>query len=77
MRLKQSFSMSDDRSLSKYQQKASTAVMRCLAASHSLSPFPKDVVLLVSWVSGQQGGCSWRYVAVGRQPKPGWSGRCK
>lgn len=57
--------------------KSSTAVMRCLAASCSLSSFSKNAVLLVSWVPGRQGGCSWRYIAVERQPKPGWSGRCK
>lgn len=57
--------------------KSSTAVMRCLAASCSLSSFSKNAVLLVSWVPSQQGGCSWRYIAVGRQPKPGWSRRCK
>lgn len=51
--------------------KASVAVMRCLAASYSLSPFSKNPVLLVSWIPGQWGGCSWRYIAVGRQPKPG------
>lgn len=57
--------------------KASTTVMRCLAASYSLSPFSKNPVLPVCRVPGQQGGCSWRYIAVGRQPKPGWSRRCK
>lgn len=57
--------------------KASTAVMRCLAASYSLSSFSKNPVLLASRVPHQQGGCNCRYIAVGRQPKPGWSGRCK
>lgn len=57
--------------------KASTVVMRCLAASYTPFPFSRNPVLLVFWVPAQQGGCSWRYIAVGRQPKPGWSGRCK
>lgn len=39
-------------------RKSSTAVMRCLAASCSLSSFSKNAVLLVSWVPSQQGGCS-------------------
>lgn len=73
-KLKQSLPASDDLSLGKQQRKSFTAVMRCLAASYSLSPFSKNPVLLVCRVPGQQGGCSWRYIAVGRQPKPEWCG---
>lgn len=76
-KLKQSLSSWNDLSLGKHQRKSfysGNEMSCCVIFSVSIS---KNPVLLASWVLGQRGACSWRYIAVGSQPKPGRSGRCK